>query len=1160
MAESPTMEVRARLTADSAQFTKGLSEATKSAETFQSAASKLNSSLNALGAVAAGTAISLIVFATKSFKAAAEVQELDIALQAIGKSTRYGYAQLAIASEEIQNVGLSAVASRKAIIKLAQSNVDLTNATQLANIAQDLSVTASVNSADALNSLIFAITTGQTRMLRQIGITAGATEAFAIYGRTIGKSASDLTMAERRQAVLNLILKEGTKVQGAYALAIQSPSRALKEMGDQTRRLQEAVGLRLLNAFSALILSTLELRTKLARASEGTGTFSKVLDALEKVLTKLATPFTTLTTNIGNFIERIDKSKLSVNEIASTMEKVLPIAAAFATFFGIRAGKSLAQAAPFFEGFFLQLSRFNLVFTAFVLAVTSPQLRGAIGQLVTAFAPLVPAIQKLSVVFANLSALAIGVLAKAISTVASIVQTITSLFQNNARATQILVIAFTGIATAIAFATIAFYAHAAAIKIVTFTQALLAVGTVLLTGGQLSSIASTNGLAASMLKLNATMAANPIMRVVLIVGLLVTAIVTAYKNFETFRKVVNAVFNFVAKIVTVVLAGIITYYGHLLKTLAQVIRVFGFFAEVIAKVFEFVLDVILNFAKFVYTTYKNVIDAFITLMETNETFRKVVETVFNTIIRIIALAVTLIVTSFANILKAIATGIYIFEKLLDVAKTIVKGIIAGFVILGKGIFNIFKTVASGIGNFLGDALDTVKGWVMSLINLLSKIPGVDKLLQSVVASLNNFGSGFVNNLKNIGGKLSDALFGSTEKGSEQSINAITKVSKTLITNAKSWGNYSEGAAGAISNVANKMLDFNMKVVDLAAKDNGSKIVEGLIAGAKKASPFLEKIIAGLGTALKFDFAGTIGKFIDSVADKADEAGDKLIEFGKNMVIFAQNANFPEEIKDFIGNIRESLEEGLGFGDILKKEKDKADAIKAGGIDEDALNDIQGSADLMAKIREAMKAGIESMSDVLKDLQQAAKDFADSLKDTILGFAGLKSVELPDGFIPKAKSLIENMQTRLNKSNQFAQQITQLQALGLDAKAIQDLVESGPIKGAQLAASILGGGVDAIKQINEIQRAISITGAAIGKFGSEAAFGDKIANAQLKLAQVTDAEARISGVSGNNIVIEQGAFVVNVDTTGATNQDEKADIITQRIQETFAILAKELANK
>jgi len=215
---------------------------------------------------------------------------------------------------------------------------------------------------------------------------------------------------------------------------------------------------------------------------------------------------------------------------------------------------------------------------------------------------------------------------------------------------------------------------------------------------------------------------------------------------------------------------------------------------------------------------------------------------------------------------------------------------------------------------------------------------------------------------------------------------------------------------------------------------------------------------------------------------------------------------------------------------------------------------------MKKIREAMKAGIESMSDVLQDLQQAAKDFADSLKDTIMGFAGLKGVELPDGFIPKAKSLIENMRTRLEKSQQFANQISQLQALGLDANAIKDLVESGPIKGAQIAASILGGGAEAIAQINEIQKSIAFTGAAIGKFGSEAAFGQKIASAQAGLAEFTGTDASIKGAGGNNIVIEQGAFVVNVDTTGATNQDEKADIITKRIQETFAILAKELANK
>jgi hypothetical protein len=53
MAESPTMEVRARLSADSAQFTQGMDKAVKSANEFQQASSKLQSSLTAIG-VASG--------------------------------------------------------------------------------------------------------------------------------------------------------------------------------------------------------------------------------------------------------------------------------------------------------------------------------------------------------------------------------------------------------------------------------------------------------------------------------------------------------------------------------------------------------------------------------------------------------------------------------------------------------------------------------------------------------------------------------------------------------------------------------------------------------------------------------------------------------------------------------------------------------------------------------------------------------------------------------------------------------------------------------------------------------------------------------------------------------------------------------------------------
>jgi phage-related protein len=1143
MAESPTMEVRARLTADSAQFTKGLEEASKSAQNFQGASAKLNASLNALGAVAAGTAIGLIAFATQSFRAAAEVQELDIALQAIGKSTRYGYTQLSIASEEIQNVGLSAVASRKAIIKLAQSNVDLSDATQLATIAQDLSVTASVNSADALNSLIFAITTGQTRMLRQIGITAGATEAFAIYGRTIGKSASDLSMAERRQAVLNLILKEGIKVQGAYALAIQSPSRALKEMNDQTRRLQEAVGLRLLNAFSALILSTLELRTRLARAAEGTGAFAKVLDALEKVLTKLSSPFATLTTNIGNFIEKLDKSKISVNEIASTMEKVLPIAAAFATFFGIRAGKSLSQAAPFFQGFFDQMQRFNLVFSTFVLAITSPQIRGALAQLISAFAPLLPIIKNLGLILAEVSAIGLGVIAKAIRLVASAISSSIAFIQKYSAVFKTL-LAVVGV-LAVAYG--AYMAQVFVVNAYTKIQNALT----------LAQATATGLLTKAQLMLNAAMRMNPIGLVVAGIAALVTAIVILYKNSETFADGFTKVFNFVASVVGRVVAFIVRAYANYLLAVGNLLDINNTFGQVVAAVFQFVYDTIINVFLGVVRAIKSVYDAFLSLMENNEIFRRVVVEVFNAVLRIISLAVTMIVTSFANILKAIASGIYIFERFFDVVRTVVRGVIGAFAILGRGIFNVFRSVGTGIGNFLSSALDTVRGWVSNVVGLLMQIPGVGDLLKNIFEALSRVGNSAVNSLQNIGGRLSDALFGQIENGSIVTLDALSSVSSNLIKSSKGWGNYSEGAAGAISGIANRMLDFNMKLIDFTKQDNGSKVVAGLIKGATFASEGYGKIISQLEKIQGFK----IGEFIvKNTSEAAVKASNFLFGLATSIESFTQG-NVLGKLGGVFTDIADSFKTGLGFGDVLAEEKKKADDLsKVNASNDTAADELQNSADVMKKIREAMADGIQSMKDVLGDLQQAAKDFADSLKDTILGFAGLRGVELPDGFIPKAKSLIENMRMRLDKSQKFAQQIGTLQGLGLDTKALQDIIESGPLKGAQLAASIIGGGVDAVNQINELQKKISFTGAAIGAFGADAAFSGQIASAQLGIAQVTDAEAKVRGLGGNNIVIEQGAFVVNVDTTGATNQDEKADIITRRIQETFAILAKELANK
>ena len=1348
MAESPTMEVRARLTADSAQFTKGLQEASKSAENFQGAATKLNSALVGLGAVAGGTAIALIAFATKSFKAAAEVQELDIALQAIGKSTRYGYVQLALAVEAIKDVGITSAAANRAVIKLAQSNVDLGDATELATIAQNLSVTASVNASDALQTLTFAITTGQTRMLRQIGITTGATEAFALYGRTIGKSASDLSMAERRQAVLNFILKEGTKVTGAYALAIQSPSKALKEMSDLTNNLQVAVGKRLLDSFSKVILATFELYTRFTTAANGTGTFSKFLDAMQKVLTKLADPFAKIATNLGNFIDKIDKSKLSVNGIASVMEKILPIAVGFTTFFGIKAGKSLAQAAPFFQGFFAMLSKYAYVYTLFAVALTSPQLRGALGQLVAAFKPLAPTVTNLGKIFTEISTLALGLFASAIRGVAAIVTQTTEFFQNHKTILYILVSAFAAVTLGVIAYTIQTKLAAAATNLK--TSALKSLNKMLLV------VRSTTFL------------------YVVAIATLVAAFAYAWKNSEVFRTVVTEVFNSVAQTIGKALSFILTGIGNLLISFGLAMSSSTSFGNTMISVFQFVYTTTLTAIQGVIKTLIMLLSALAFVTSEHTAFGQVVRAVLNFVFKafatvvggilkfiglfleglgnlldthgivgkVIGAVLDFLFKTFATVVGGIIKFIGMFVKflgdLLDTHSIVGKAIarvldflLDAFALVFGGIFKYIGMFISFLGNLL-DAnsligtgiakiinfiasiyftlVEKVSGFLATLVGALYKfLEGNRETLEIALDLFNNFAKGvgraisfipqilgqalqnigsFVKNLsdtvsgflddiaeklrsniftsflagpvealakgiRTIGNK-ADAFansvakpfitFSSTIQNATKEIisdgafdNVLSKVGKirdALLATSKTastlkekefgtdLGNFISGALKNIGGVSQKIGNTILQVTKVPlAEALGQAISDALtsVGGfAKKAgATLLEASDIKLGTALvqmlssasgiiggavgkvgdfvfslkELEVGDILGNFINSVANLAIPELEKLVnvieglkdvEVGKFLVdnlsslslqAGATILGFASAMESFttgdvlgkttdvFSSFADELKKGLGFGDILEEERKRAEEIAGmNGADDDTLNELQNSADIMKKIREAMAAGIESMRDVLADLQDAAKQFADSLKDTILSFAGLKGVELPDGFIPKAKSLIENMRMRLDKSQQFANQILTLQGLGLDAGAIKDLVESGPIKGAQLAASILGGGVEAIAQINELQQQIGFTGAAIGKFGSDAAFGQQIANAQLGIAKVVDAEARIGAVSGNNIVIEQGAFVVNVDTTGATNQDEKADIITRRIEETFAILAKELANK
>ena len=131
-------------------------------------------------------------------------------------------------------------------------------------------------------------------------------------------------------------------------------------------------------------------------------------------------------------------------------------------------------------------------------------------------------------------------------------------------------------AAALTAAYVAMKIYRGMVILTTAAQKAYAVATVLMKGGQLASIASTNGLAASMLKLNAVMRANPVGMIVTAIALVAAGFVIAWKKSETFRNVV------------------ITVAQAALKAFAAIIPMVGKVAEAIAKVYTGPLRTLLS--------------------------------------------------------------------------------------------------------------------------------------------------------------------------------------------------------------------------------------------------------------------------------------------------------------------------------------------------------------------------------------------------------------------------------------------------------------------------------------------------------------------------------------------------------------------------------------
>lgn len=214
-------------------FTAMISVAGTAAERIKAAVNVASASLTAFGVMAAGAIVTTGQLGMKVTTLEISLRQIaaNLATEAGGNVEQFQQYVMNL-RDTIVKTGITTREATDAMLQFTRAKLPLEEVEALAEDAKNLAVTVGdMSSSEVYGRLIEVITTGNSQLLKDINIVKTADQMYTEYAKTIDKtSAKELTIAERRQAIIEGLHKETASIAGVYEAAMGTAGKQLSSM------------------------------------------------------------------------------------------------------------------------------------------------------------------------------------------------------------------------------------------------------------------------------------------------------------------------------------------------------------------------------------------------------------------------------------------------------------------------------------------------------------------------------------------------------------------------------------------------------------------------------------------------------------------------------------------------------------------------------------------------------------------------------------------------------------------------------------------------------------------------------------------------------------------------------------------------------------------